>query len=238
MSISDKEFHQRLNELKDLWLKEFNLKNLENDYIPKLPQEVKDYIGNLDMKITQGSFIKLLLKNREDMISFIKPTIENPNFALDNGRGILFIKEFTDENKNTYFMSVAKNYDGEWIFASHTKRELENVKNEIKNSKIIINKGFERSEVAGACDILESGGEVSKPSHLQIKYTANQDFGTNPLTEIIPQNQIQSQAINKLDETISKLDKALEEQNLKALKSNYKEKEIENKEPYTRKHTK
>lgn len=40
--------------------------------------------------------------------------------------------------------------------------------------------GFEGSEVAGACDILKSGGEVSKPSHLQIKYTANQDFGTNP----------------------------------------------------------
>lgn len=40
--------------------------------------------------------------------------------------------------------------------------------------------GFEGSEVAGACDILQSGGEVSKPSHLQIKYTANQDFGTNP----------------------------------------------------------
>ena len=34
---------------------------------------------------------------------------------------------------------------------------------------------------------LESGGEVSKPSHLQIKYTANQDFGKNP-ENIIPQN--------------------------------------------------
>ncbi len=40
--------------------------------------------------------------------------------------------------------------------------------------------GFEGSEVANACDILQSGGEVSKPSHLQIEYTANQDFGTNP----------------------------------------------------------
>lgn len=39
--------------------------------------------------------------------------------------------------------------------------------------------GFERSEVASACDMLELGGAVSKPSHLQIKYTANQDFGTN-----------------------------------------------------------
>ena len=39
--------------------------------------------------------------------------------------------------------------------------------------------GFECSEVASACDMLELGGAVSKPSHLQIKYTANQDFGTN-----------------------------------------------------------
>ncbi len=47
--------------------------------------------------------------------------------------------------------------------------------------------GFQCSEVAGACDILESGGEVSKPSHLQIKYTANQDFGKNP-NIIVSQN--------------------------------------------------
>lgn len=56
-----------------------------------------------------------------------------------------------------------------------------------------LNTGFERSEVAGACDILESGGEVSKPSHLQIKYTANQDFGTNPSDNFTKEsNQSQS----------------------------------------------
>ena len=99
----------------------------------------------------------------------------------------MFIKEFVDTDKNRYFMSVAKNYDGEWVFSSHTKREFNNIKNKVLNSKIIYNAGFQRSEVAGACDILESGGEVSKPSHLQIKYTANQDFGKNP-ENIIPQN--------------------------------------------------
>lgn len=89
-------------------------------------------------------------------------------------------------------MSVAKTFDGEWIFTSHTRREFEFLKDKISKSKIIINKGFERSEVAGACDILKSGGEVSKPSHLQIKYTANQDFGTNP-NKSVSQNESKSQ---------------------------------------------
>lgn len=100
------------------------------------------------------------------------------------------------------FMSVAKNYDGEWICTSHTRRELNNIKNEIKKSKIIYNNGFERSEVAGVCDILESGGEVSKPSHLQIKYTANQDFGTNP-NPTIP-NSILNEAENQTNFQLNK----------------------------------
>lgn len=190
--MENKEFHQRLNELKDIWLKEFNLKSIEDDYIPNIPKAVKDYIGGKSMKITQGNFIKLLLKNRESMFECIKPTIENPNVALDDGKGIVFIKEFVDRDKNRYFMSVAKTFDGEWIFTSHTRQEFEFLKDKINKSKIIINKGFERSEVAGACDILKSGGEVSKPSHLQIKYTANQDFGTNP-NKSVSQNESKSQ---------------------------------------------
>ncbi|WP_324737062.1 PBECR2 nuclease fold domain-containing protein, partial [Helicobacter muridarum] len=106
---------------------------------------------------------------------FIKPTLENPDKVLDNGNAILFIKEFIGKDKNRYFMSIAKSYDGEWIFSSHARREKNNIRNEISKSQIIYEaKG---GEVAGASDILESGGEVSKPSLLQIKYTANQDFG-------------------------------------------------------------
>lgn len=52
------------------------------------------------MKITQGNFIKLLLRNRESMFECIKPTIENPNVALDDGKGVVFIKEFDDYAKN------------------------------------------------------------------------------------------------------------------------------------------
>ena len=189
--MNDKEFHQRLNELKELWLKEFNLKSIYDIYIPNIPKEVRDYIGNQDMKITQGSFMKLLFKQRESMIAYIKPTIENPNLVLDDGAGILFVKQFVDEQRNVYFMN------GEWIFSSHTRREFGNIRSKIGKSKIIVNTGFERSEVAGACDMLESGGEVSKPSHLQIKYTANQDFGTNPSEDSTKESN-QSQTKPKL----------------------------------------
>ena len=160
-----------LKKIQGIWFKDLN-----EDFIPHLKDELKI-----------GSLLKLIQKDRLDFIDKIKPTIEEPNVVLDDSQGILFIKEFVDTDKNRYFMSVAKNYDGEWVFSSHTKREFNNIKNKVLNSKIIYNAGFQRSEVAGACDILESGGEVSKPSHLQIKYTANQDFGKNP-ENIIPQN--------------------------------------------------
>lgn len=175
-----------LQKIQGIWCETFGIKDLNEDFIPHLKDEVKEYLGsNIHLKI--GSLLKLIQKDRLDFIDKIKPTIEEPNVVLDDSQGILFIKEFVDTDKNRYFMSVAKNYDGEWVFSSHTKREFNNIKNKVLNSKIIYNAGFQRSEVAGACDILESGGEVSKPSHLQIKYTANQDFGKNP-ENIIPQN--------------------------------------------------
>lgn len=175
-----------LKKIQGIWCETFGIKDLNEDFIPHLKDEVKEYLQS-DIHLKIGSLLKLIQKDRLSFIDKIKPTIEEPNLVLDNHQGILFIKEFIDIDKNRYFMSVAKNYDGEWIFASHTKREFKNIQNEIERSKIIYNKGFQCSEVAGACDILESGGEVSKPSHLQIKYTANQDFGKNP-ENIIPQN--------------------------------------------------
>lgn len=175
-----------LKKIQGIWCETFGIKDLNEDFIPHLKDEVKEYLQS-DIHLKIGSLLKLIQKDRLGFINKIKPTLEEPNPVLDDSRGILFIKEFVDKEKNSYFVSVANNYDGEWICSSHTKREFNNIKNKILNSKIIYNIGFQCSEVAGACDILESDGEVSKPSHLQIKYIANQDFGKNP-ENIIPQN--------------------------------------------------
>lgn len=73
------------------------------------------------MHLKIGSLIKLNNRQRQEFLPYIKPTIQEPNLVLNDG-GILFIKEFIGEDKSRYFMSVAKDYNGEWIFSTHKER--------------------------------------------------------------------------------------------------------------------
>ncbi|WP_275897323.1 PBECR2 nuclease fold domain-containing protein, partial [Helicobacter suis] len=170
------------------WKNAFNLKNTNEPFIPKFAPEVKQalesVLQNEEIKLTQGSLYKLIKRGREELLPYIRPTLENPDMVLDNGRGILFIKEFIDPDKNKYFMSVAKNYNGEWVFSSHTRRELATIKKELANSKVLYNKGFKSGEVAGASDILKSGGTAMKPSDLQINTPPHPSSGLNPEKKI------------------------------------------------------
>lgn len=174
-------------DLKEAWLQEFNLKDINEDFIPTFSKDIKDILDKAglsqDFHLKLGSLIKLNAKDRKAFLPYIKDTIQEPNVILNDGQGILFIKEFTDSNKNKYFMSVAKDFNGEWIFSSHTRRELKNIQNKLKVSEILYNKGFKGGEVAGASDILESGGTAIKPSDLQITYPANHSSGKNPLQD-------------------------------------------------------
>ncbi|WP_220271558.1 PBECR2 nuclease fold domain-containing protein [Helicobacter equorum] len=171
-------------QVQEQWLKTFNLKSLDEDFIPQFSDEVRQALNKAgitqDFHLKLGSLIKLDNKQREAFLPYIKPTIEYPDLILDDGKGILFIKEFVDSDKNRYFMSVAKDFNDEWIFSSHTRRELKDIQKKTDNSRIIYNNGFKGGEVAGASDILESGGTTTKPSDLQITYPANHSSGKNP----------------------------------------------------------
>ncbi len=185
------------------WLEAFNLKSLDESFVPNFSDEVKELLaqnGVNEIKLTKGSLIKLSKRDREEFIPFIKETLEDRDLILDNGKGILFIKEFVDSDKNRYFMSVAKDFNGEWVFASHTRREFKNIQNEINKSKILYKKEFKGREVASASDILESGGTTIKPSLLQIEYPANHSSGINS-NQIIPQKNNQSQALDMNDDS-------------------------------------
>ncbi|CCB79034.1 hypothetical protein HBZC1_00480 [Helicobacter bizzozeronii CIII-1] len=168
------------------WLKAFNLKSLDEPFIPKFSQEVQEALEPVlkgeQIKLTRGSLAKLAKRQREEFLPLIKPTLEEPNAVLDNGRGILFIKEFIDPDKNRYFMSVAKNYDGEWVFSSHIRKDFSAIKNEFARSKVLYT-GFSGGEVAGASDILESGGTAIKPSDLQINTPPSHGSALNPISK-------------------------------------------------------
>ncbi|WP_300827187.1 hypothetical protein [Helicobacter sp. UBA3407] len=112
-----------------------------------------------------------MFKDMQEVSNVIKEVVSEPEIAVDANK----------DNRDYEVIKVAKILNAEKMADVVIKNE--------KGTKVIYNKGFQHSEVAGASDILESGGEVSKPSDLQIKYTANQDFGKNP-QNIIPQNEV------------------------------------------------
>ena len=213
-------------ELQEQWIKEFNLQSIDDTFVPSFKPEVKEALEKAgisdDFHLKIGSLIKLNNRQRQEFLPYIKPTIQEPNLVLDNGRGILFIKEFIGEDKNRYFMSVAKDYNGEWIFSTHTRKELKDIQKEVKKSKIFYNKGFKGEEVAGASDILESGGTTTKPSDLQIKYPANHSSGINPkdnsstkelsLSKAQAKKQeILNRVLTKKQEQLAKLEKQYQE---------------------------
>ncbi|WP_233705673.1 putative barnase/colicin E5 family endoribonuclease [Helicobacter felis] len=166
------------------WLKAFNLKSLDEPFIPQfspaVQQALEPILKGEQIQLTRGSLVKLEKRQREEFLPLIRPTLESPNAVLDNGRGILFIKEFIGADKNRYFMSVAKNYSGEWVFSSHMRKDFSAIKNEFKRSKVLYNAGFSGGEVAGASDILESGGTAIKPSDLQINTPPSHSSALNP----------------------------------------------------------
>ncbi|MCW1360242.1 hypothetical protein [Campylobacter sp. CCS1377] len=53
------------------WMKTFNLKSIDDDYIPKLPNEIKTALNGKDIKLTKGSLLKLIEKDRIKYIPHI-----------------------------------------------------------------------------------------------------------------------------------------------------------------------
>ena len=61
-----------LQKIQGIWCETFGIKDLNEDFIPHLKDEVKEYLGsNIHLKI--GSLLKLIQKDRLDFIDKIKP---------------------------------------------------------------------------------------------------------------------------------------------------------------------
>ncbi|WP_194145483.1 PBECR2 nuclease fold domain-containing protein [Helicobacter sp. MIT 05-5294] len=261
--------HKLSNEVQEQWLKTFNLKSLDEDFIPHFSPEVKKALGDKKVKLTQGSLLKLSAKNRTQYIPQIKETLENPDKIISHQGNVIFAREIDDKK---YFTSVGKDFDTHITIVSNAPKKTNNLENKMfdggeviyqstkfenlrynqtfteqrlmpnkidndiisqnaEKSKMLLEaleedrviytkvgsgrlesqdieelknilredlsqtQGFKGGEVAGASDILKSGGTYSKPSDLQIEYPANQVSGKNP-TDIIPQKVFDMSEVN------------------------------------------
>ncbi|EPB3789689.1 PBECR2 nuclease fold domain-containing protein, partial [Campylobacter upsaliensis] len=107
----------RANEIKEsekAWLEAFGLKSLEEAYIPNFKAEVKEAInrvlGGEEIKLTKGSFEKLLKRDREEFLPYIKDTLEKANAVIKQVDGaLIFAKDYRNERLGKFFASVSRN---------------------------------------------------------------------------------------------------------------------------------
>ena len=117
----------------DLWLKTFNLKSLDEAYIPSFTPEVKQALDSIlqgeQIKLYAGSLVKLIKENRLKYLDRIKPTLEQPQrIILQNDGALIFARNFGEEK---YFTSVARNDNGEWIVRSNAPKAENGLNNKI-----------------------------------------------------------------------------------------------------------
>ncbi|EMJ0666716.1 hypothetical protein V7J24_001721, partial [Campylobacter upsaliensis] len=128
--------HTLTKETQKAWLEAFNLKSLEEAYIPNFKAEVKEAInrvlGGEEIKLTEGSFEKLLKRDREEFLPYIKDTLEKADLIIkDKENALIFVK---DIGKKSYFTSVAKNANNEWVISTNSLKTLNTLKNRVDDN--------------------------------------------------------------------------------------------------------
>ncbi|ENM4043531.1 hypothetical protein AB7Q07_001039, partial [Campylobacter upsaliensis] len=128
--------HTLTKETQKAWLEAFGLKSLEEAYIPNFKAEVKEAInrvlGGEEIKLTKGSFEKLLKRDREEFLPYIKDTLEKADLIIkDKEKALIFVK---DIGKKSYFTSVAKNANNEWVISTNSLKTLNTLKNRVDDN--------------------------------------------------------------------------------------------------------
>ncbi|EJR7631897.1 hypothetical protein N1A46_001655, partial [Campylobacter upsaliensis] len=126
----------RAKETQKAWLEAFGLKSLDEAYIPNFKAEVKEAInrvlGGEEIKLTKGSFEKLLKRDREEFLPYIKDTLEKADLIIkDKENALIFVK---DIGKKSYFTSVAKNANNEWVISTNSLKTLNTLKNRVDDN--------------------------------------------------------------------------------------------------------
>ncbi|MFG6701485.1 PBECR2 nuclease fold domain-containing protein [Campylobacter coli] len=121
-------------DVRNEWMKTFNLKNIDDEYIPNIPKEAKIALKDREIKLTKGSLLKLIEKDRIKYIPHIKETLESPQAILKDKDDFIFIKNIDNQ---TYFTSIGKDYETHLTIISNSLKKQNNIKNKMKNAEVV-----------------------------------------------------------------------------------------------------
>lgn len=125
--------HLLTKEMQELWKNTFGLKNIDDSFIAKIPQELRKILGK-DIQIKKGSLFKIVAQRRENFIPQIKEVLESPEFAINDGNLILG-KHLKD---NDYFVNISVDKGDYYISISNGIKELNNIKNKLERGAKVI----------------------------------------------------------------------------------------------------
>ena len=116
--------------MQEQWLKTFNLKSLDESYIPKHSDEIREALGGKEIKLQLGSLKKLVAQGREQYIPQIKEVLDSPEAIMRDDMGeYLFIKHLKDDD---YFVNVSFD-NGEYLVSiSNGIKETRNLNNKLE----------------------------------------------------------------------------------------------------------
>ncbi|EQC2345984.1 PBECR2 nuclease fold domain-containing protein [Campylobacter coli] len=121
-------------DVRNEWMKTLNLKNIDDEYIPNIPKEAKIALKDREIKLTKGSLLKLIEKDRIKYIPHIKETLESPQAILKDKDDFIFIKNIDNQ---TYFTSIGKDYETHLTIISNSPKKQNNIKNKMKNAEVV-----------------------------------------------------------------------------------------------------
>lgn len=196
--------HILTQETQEQWLKTFELENLEQSYIPKHSEEIKQALGGKEIRLQKGSLLKLVSQGREEFIPQIKAVLDEPEAILrDSDNSFLFIKHLKDED---YFVNVSIDKGEYAVSISNGIKESNNLKNKLDSGAKVL------YQSPNASSNLQTLLQTSRYSANKID---NADSTTTPPktqvsqqapTRVNPQEILQSLSPKQIKEQIEKWD--------------------------------
>lgn len=137
---------QTFKQAQQKWIEIFELQNINEDFYPKLPHEVQSVLKG-EVCLKTGSLIKLIERGRLGLLEYIKPTLEHPDFIIEDVNAYIFAKDINKQD--VFFTSVAKNHDdnNQIVVVSNAYKKISTLKNRLNENAKIIYKSKEASNL-------------------------------------------------------------------------------------------